>query len=148
MKPIIKAISISTKKHTKKGNKKSAHLVADQGVQGDAHAEGGIRQVSLLAWESIQKMLKSGADVKPGDLGENITTQGIDLLSLMIGARLKIGEDAVLEVTQKGKECSQPCPIFYQVGNCVMPKEGIFARVIKGGTIKVMDPINIQLEEQ
>lgn len=128
----IRAISISKEKGTKKENVKEAVLKEDYGIVGDAHA-GSERQVSLLAEESIKKMK---LNVGPGDFAENITTSGIDLMGLDIGARLKIG-DAVLEITHKGKVCHARCNIYYQAGDCVMPKEGVFAKVVKGGRISV-----------
>lgn len=132
----IKAISISKSKGTKKENVQEAILREDYGIVGDAHA-GSQRQVSLLAGESIKKMK---LNVGPGDFAENITTNGIDLMSLDIGSRLKIG-DAILEITQKGKECHTRCNIYYQAGDCVMPKEGVFAKVVKGGKIRVGEEI-------
>lgn len=112
----------------------SVELVTGYGIAGDAHAGDWHRQVSLLARESIDKMRAMGLDVSAGDFAENITTTGIDLVSLPIGSRLELGE-ALLEVTQIGKECHTRCAIFYQAGDCVMPREGIFARVIKGGIV-------------
>lgn len=132
---IIKAISISKEKGTKKTNIKQAELRKDFGIIGDAHA-GSNRQVSLLAEESIKKMQAKGLKVGSGDFAENITTQGIDLLSLKVGTKLKIGKDALLEITQFGKNCHTRCHIYYQAGDCVMPKEGVFAKVLKGGVIK------------
>jgi MOSC domain-containing protein YiiM len=117
-------------------------LVVEHGIAGDAHAGEWHRQVSLLARESIAKMQKLGLDVTTGDFAENITTEGIDLPSLPVGTRLEVGE-ALLEVTQIGKECHTRCAIYYQAGDCVMPKEGIFARVLKGGIIRPGSPIRI-----
>jgi len=112
------------------------------GLEGDAHADGGWhRQVSLLAVESIEKMRALGLDLKPGDFAENITTEGIELLSLPVGTRLHVGEEVILEISQIGKECHTGCAIFKQVGKCIMPKEGVFARVIKGGRVKAGDEI-------
>lgn len=142
MKGKIKAISISQDKGTKKTNIKKAILKEDFGIVGDAHA-GSIRQVSLLAKESIEKMRSKGLKVGPGDFAENITTQGIDLLILGMGTKLRIGKEVVLEVTQFGKVCHTRCHIYYQAGDCVMPREGIFAKVIKGGLIKGGDKIEI-----
>jgi MOSC domain-containing protein YiiM len=113
------------------------------GLDGDAHAESGIRQVSLLAKESIEKIRAKGLDVHYGDFAENLTTEGIDLPSLPIGTRLKVGQDVLLEVTQIGKVCHNRCNIFYTVGDCVMPREGIFAKVIVGGEVQVADRIEI-----
>jgi len=141
---IIKAISISKARGEKKTNVDSAKVKAGFGIIGDAHAGMEKRQVSLLAEESIQKMKEKGLNVGPGDFAENITTGGIDLLALTIGIKLKIGKDALLEISQIGKLCHTRCNIYYQAGDCVMPKEGIFARVIKDGTIKQGDLINVQ----
>jgi molybdopterin adenylyltransferase len=130
------AISISDKKGTKKTNVPSAKLVAGHGIEGDAHAGPWHRQVSLLARESIDKMIAAGLDVGPGAFAENLTTGGINLLELRIGDRLRIGE-AELEITQIGKECHDRCAIYNEAGDCVMPREGIFARVLKGSEIAV-----------
>ncbi len=137
----IKAISTSQAKGVKKINVSSASLKEDFGIEGDAHAGTPKRQVSLLAIESVEKMRAKGLKVSPGDFAENITTEGIDLLGLKIGERLTIGPEVVLELSQIGKECHTRCNIYYQAGDCVMPKEGIFARVIKGGTVKPGDEI-------
>lgn len=137
----IRAISTSLKKGTKKQNVANAVLKKDFGVIGDAHAGAGNRQVSLLAEESIAKMRCKGLNVKAGDFGENITTQGVDLLSLKIGDRLKIGKQAVLEISQIGKDCRRPCSIYYTAGDCIMPKNGVFGKVLKGGKIGPGDAI-------
>ena len=139
---VIKAISISKEKGIRKNNVDSAELKDDFGIVGDAHAGTKNRQVSLLAIESIEKMRAKGLKVKPGDFAENITTEGIDLLGLKLGDKLKIGTNVLLEVTQIGKECHARCNIYYQAGDCVMPKEGIFVKVLEGAEIKVGDRIN------
>ena len=139
----IRAISVSEKKGTRKVNVPGADLRVDCGIVGDAHAGKWHRQVSLLAVESIEKMIASGADVSPGDFAENITTEGIDLLALSFGGRLRLGESVEIEITQFGKKCHSDCEIFRQVGDCVMPREGIFARVIKPGRISVGDIIEV-----
>ena len=139
----IRAISISAKKGMKKTNVPEAELKIDFGIIGDAHAADWHRQVSLLAVESIDKMIVAGATVSPGNFAENITTEGIELPKLPIGSRLKIGGGIELEVTQIGKECHSRCEIFKQVGDCIMPREGIFAKVIKAGTIKNGDSIEV-----
>jgi len=100
----------------------------------------------LLAVESIEKMRKMGFNVGPGDFAENITCEGIELLSLPIGTHLHLGNEIVLEISQIGKECHAGCAIFKQTGKCIMPKEGVFARVIKGGPIKIGDSITIKPE--
>jgi len=137
----ILAISISDKKGARKNNVDSATLKEDFGIVGDAHAGTKDRQVSLLAQESIAKMKAKGLKVKAGDFAENITTEGLDLLSLKIGDRLKINEEIILELSQIGKVCHTRCSIYYQAGDCVMPKEGIFVKVIKGGSVKAGDEI-------
>ena len=140
-KGIVKAISISKERGTQKTNVPEAELRAGFGIVGDAHAANWHRQVSLLAVESIDKMVEMGAVVSPGNFAENITTEGVELLELPVGSRLEIGDDTELEITQIGKDCHSRCAIFEQVGDCVMPREGVFAKVIKGGFIKVGDII-------
>jgi MOSC domain-containing protein YiiM len=137
----IVAINTSSAKGTRKKNVGQSRLIPDFGIQEDAHAGDWHRQVSLLASESIDKMVQLGLKVGPGDFAENITTQGLDLLGLPIGTRFRMGAQALLEVTQIGKVCHTRCAIFYQAGDCVMPKEGIFARVLEGGEIQVGDEI-------
>ncbi|MDP3880148.1 MAG: MOSC domain-containing protein [Dehalococcoidales bacterium] len=112
------------------------------GMVGDAHADSSShRQVSLIALESIAKMREMGFDVHPGDFAENLTTEGIDLVSLPVGAEVSVGEEVLLEVTQIGKDCHTGCAIFRQVGKCIMPKEGVFTRVIRGGSVRAGDEI-------
>jgi len=139
----IKAISVSQRKGTKKVNVPQAQLRTEFGIIGDAHAGNWHRQVSLLAVESIDKMVAKGAKVSPGDFAENITTEGIDLLKLSIGGKLKLGENVELEITQFGKKCHDRCEIFEQVGDCIMPREGIFAKVTKAGRISIGDVIEV-----
>ncbi|QEM67658.1 MOSC domain-containing protein [Geobacter sp. FeAm09] len=138
----ILAVCISKNKGERKKPVPVAELREDHGMVGDAHAGEWHRQVSLLARESIDKMRRLGLEVDAGDFAENITTTGIDLVSLPIGTRLKVGP-ALLEVTQIGKECHNRCAIFYQAGDCVMPKEGIFAKVIDAGLVCPEDEIRI-----
>ena len=140
----IVAINTSSAKGTRKKNVGQSRLISDFGIQEDAHAGDWHRQVSLLALESIDKMVQLGLKVGPGDFAENITTQGLDLLSLPIGTRFRMGAQALLEVTQIGKVCHTRCAIFYQAGDCVMPKEGIFAKVLEGGEIQVGDEILVR----
>jgi MOSC domain-containing protein YiiM len=139
----IKAISISKEQGTKKYNIPTARLKADFGIEGDAHAGDWHRQVSLLGEESIAKMRAKGATVAPGDFAENITTEGIDLQSLTIGSKVRLGSEAEVEITQFGKKCHSGCAIFQQVGDCIMPREGVFAKVIKPGQIKSGDTIEV-----
>jgi MOSC domain-containing protein YiiM len=143
----VVAVCISEKKGERKKPVESVELRDNHGIVGDAHAGDWHRQVSLLARESIDKMVALGLDVNAGDFAENITTEGIDLISLPVGSRLAVGE-TVLEVTQIGKECHSRCAIYDQAGDCVMPREGIFASVIKGGVIKAGDGIVVSTESQ
>jgi len=139
----VVAVSISKEKGTRKKDVGQCQLVPDFGLKDDAHGGPWHRQVSLLAMESIRKMVEKGLQVGPGDFAENICTEGLDLTRLPIGTKLRIGSASLLEVTQIGKVCHTRCAIFYQAGDCVMPREGIFARVLQGGEIKVGDPIDI-----
>ncbi len=140
----IIAVCQSKEKGTRKEPIAEGVLKQDYGLLGDAHADCGInRQVSLIAIESINKMRRLGFDVNPGDFAENLTTEGMDLLSLPIGTELSVGEEAILEVAQIGKECHSGCAIFRQIGKCIMPKEGVFARVIRGGLVRAGDEIRV-----
>ncbi len=138
----IVSVNTSEKKTVRKKRGEHGMLVFDRGFEGDAHAGDWHRQVSLLALESIEKMQEKGLDVGPGDFAENITTEGIDLCALPVGTTMKIG-DTLLELSQIGKICHTKCAIYYQAGDCVMPKEGIFARVLTGGTIAPGDRITV-----
>lgn len=139
----IRAISVSKEKGTQKVNVPKAELRAAFGMIGDAHAGNWDRQISLLDIESINRMVAQGAAVSPGDLAENITTEGIDLAVLKLGSKLKLGLNAEIEITQFGKRCHGRCKIFEQIGDCIMPREGVFARVIKAGSINVGDRIEV-----
>jgi len=132
---VILSINISDRKGVQKRPVEEALLHPGHGIEGDAHAGGWHRQVSLLADEDIRTMRGKGVGIHFGDFAENITTEGIDLAGLPVGARLHLGE-AILEVTQIGKECHRGCAIFQAVGDCVMPRRGIFTKVIHGGTIR------------
>ncbi len=142
------AVNISEKKGTPKKRVAKALLIEDFGLRGDAHAGKGIRQVSLLARESVEKSKAQMKDperakgICEGSFAENITTEGIELFTLPVGARLKIG-GSVLEITQIGKECHDGCEISKLVGKCVMPREGIFAKVVVGGEIRAGDTIEV-----
>lgn len=138
----IVAVCTSAHKGERKKNVGKAKLLTGLGLEGDAHAGFAHRQVSLLALESIEKMRKMGLDVGPGDFAENITTENLELVTLPIGTKLKIGE-VLLEVSQIGKECHTRCAIYYQAGDCVMPKEGIFAIVLTDGIVSVGDTIEV-----
>jgi len=139
----IVAVNTSLNKGERKKNIGSANLLIGLGIEGDAHAGFAHRQISLLAEESISKMIAKGLDVGPGDFAENLTTTGIDLVCLPIGTRLRAGEDAYLRVTQIGKECHSRCAIYEQAGDCVMPREGIFVEVLRGGKLTVGDALDI-----
>lgn len=140
----VVAISISKKKGIPKTNVQSAKLIENFGIEGDIHAGNWHRQVSFLALESIDKMREKGLpNLRPGAFAENITTEFLELPMLEVGTRMKIGKEAELEITQIGKECHIKCAIFTKVGDCVMPREGIFAKVIRDGEIFVGDKIEI-----
>jgi MOSC domain-containing protein YiiM len=139
----VLAVNISERKGTRKSNIETCALLKDFGLKGDAHGGPWHRQVSLLANESIEKMRAMGLKVGYGDFAENITTEGVDLVHLPIGTSIRIGDSVLLRVTQIGKECHARCAIYYQAGDCVMPKEGIFAEVLNEGEVKVGDEIII-----
>lgn len=139
----IIAISKSEKKGQKKHNIESANLIVDHGMEGDAHAGNWHRQISLLGIASIEHMKAQRADVKPGDFAENITVEGLVLYEIPVGTKVKIGDEAILEITQIGKECHQGCAIMQQVGSCIMPTQGIFAKVLHNGTIRVGDEVQL-----
>jgi len=136
----IVAISTSTRRGIPKSNQNEVRLIENWGMENDVHAGKWHRQISILAMESVQKMRDKGVPVRPGAFAENLTTEFIDIPNLTIGTRITIGESE-LEITQIGKECHQKCAIFYRAGDCVMPREGIFAIVKKGGVIKVGDTV-------
>lgn len=139
----IIAVCTSEKKGMRKKNVGTGTMKVNFGLEGDAHGGDWHRQISLLAMESINKMQEKGLDVGPGDFAENFTTEGIELPILPIGTKLRIGEKGLGEVTQIGKECHTKCAIFYQAGDCVMPKEGIFIKVLEGGQVQVGDEIEV-----
>ena len=140
--PSVVAVCKSRKKGTRKEAVTEGLFQEDHGLIGDAHADCLTnRQVSLLAMESIDKMQGLGLNLQPGDFAENITTEGIDLVHLPIGTRIWVGDEVILEITQIGKECHTACAIRRQVGECIMPKEGIFARVVHGGMVRPGDPV-------
>jgi MOSC domain-containing protein YiiM len=140
----ITSINISPKKGTFKQPVNQAELRVDFGIVGDAHAGNWHRQISLLAQESIDKMTALGlSDLVPGMFAENITTQGMELFTLPVGTRLKLGE-CLVEVTQIGKECHQHCEIYKKVGQCIMPHEGIFVKVLIPGVVCVGDAITVE----
>jgi len=144
MKGRVKAVCVSEEKGEPKRPVDSAYLRVDRGIDGDAHAGPWHRQVSLLAVESIERMRQRGVDVRPGDMAENITTEGLALVDLPVGTRLAVGDEALLEVTQIGKECHRGCAVYQRTGDCVMPREGIFAKVLESGTVRPGDEIVVR----
>jgi len=140
----IIAVCKSNKKGTKKEIVAEGVLGEDYGLIGDAHADCCThRQVSLLAIESINKMRSLGFNIAPGDFAENLTTEGIDLVSLPVGIHISIGGEIILELTQIGKECHTGCAIYRQIGKCIMPREGVFTKVIRGGFVTAGDTIKV-----
>jgi MOSC domain-containing protein YiiM len=139
----IHAVSVSHRKGEPKHNVDQARLLVEHGLEGDAHAEGGIRQVSLLSLASIDKMVAAGAKVAPGDFAENLTVAGLEVMYLPVGTLLKVGDEVELEITQIGKACHKGCAIRELVGDCVMPREGVFARVLKEGVVRPGDTIEV-----
>ena len=141
----IVAVCRSKRKGTKKEDIGEGLLKINYGLVGDAHGDcNSHRQISLLAIESINKLCDPGLKVGPGDFAENLTTKGLDVTSLKIGGRMKVGEEVLLEITQLGKECRSPCAIYRKLGKCIMPEEGIFTRVLRGGVVRVGDRIKIE----
>ena len=139
----VLAVCVSKEKGTQKDNVGSVEIRPHYGVEGDAHAGRWHRQVSLLADESIEKMRKMGLDLDYGDFGENIVTQGVDLLELDIGTKLKLGHSVIGEVSQIGKVCHDRCAIYYKTGDCIMPREGIFLKILVGGKVSVGDKVEV-----
>jgi MOSC domain-containing protein YiiM len=137
----IVSIAVSKKKGTRKLPVDAAYVVEDHGLQEDAHSGPWGRQVSFLAAESIEESRSKGLEVGFGDFAENIATEGVDWKSVPIGSRVQLGESVIVEITQIGKECHKKCAIYYQAGDCIMPKEGVFGRVLKGGWIRSGDSI-------
>ena len=137
----IVAICISKKKGVQKKDVKQCRLIENYGLEGDAHAGSWHRQISLLAIEGRLVMENKGAKLNAGDFGENVLTEGVDFTNIIVGNELRLGQNALVRVTQIGKECHDRCHIYYQVGDCIMPREGIFAEVLRGGEIKIDDNI-------
>ena len=138
----IVSIAVSKKKGTRKEPVEEALLTVEHGLEGDAHAGPWHRQVSFLAAESIEKAKATGLSVGFGDFAENIATEGIDWPAVPIGSRFRLGEAVLVEITQIGKVCHKKCAIYYQAGDCIMPREGVFAKVIEGGRIRCGDRIS------
>lgn len=139
----IISIAISKKKGTRKKVMDKALLIADFGLEGDAHAGEWHRQVSFLSSENIESVRNDGLDVTFGDFAENIASKGIDWKNVPVGTKVRLGKEALVEITQIGKECHKKCAIYYQAGDCIMPKEGVFAKVLSGGAICCGDKIEI-----
>jgi MOSC domain-containing protein YiiM len=139
----VSSLARSRKKGTRKITVDEVLLVKDHGVEGDAHAGPWHRQVSFLAEERVEEARSRGLDVTFGDFAENIATSGVDWKEIPVGTRFTVGDAALLEITQIGKECHTKCAIYYQAGDCIMPREGVFARVITGGLVRLGDGILI-----
>jgi MOSC domain-containing protein YiiM len=139
----VTSVNLSERKTMRKARFEGGTLVLDRGFADDAHAGDWHRQVSLLAQESIDDMVAKGLDVGPGDFAENITTQGVEIMTLPLGSVVNIGDEVVLEVSQVGKTCHNKCAIYYQAGDCVMPREGIFAVVRVAGAVNVGDTVEV-----
>lgn len=142
----VVAVCVSDRTGIPKHDVGTGILKVDWGIEGDAHAGNWHRQVSLLAMESIDKMRAKGLKVRPGSFAENITTEGIELYTLPVGTRMRLGT-ALAEVTQIGKVCHDKCAIFRLAGDCVMPREGIFVKILEPGTVSVDDPVIILYNE-
>jgi len=142
----VVAVCVSDRKGVPKVSVGRRRVLAQHGLEGDAHAGAGEKQVSLLAVESIAKMRARGLDVNPGSFAENITTRGIVLFNLPVGTQIRIGS-ALVAVTQIGKDCHTRCAVYYRAGDCVMPKEGVFAKVLASGEVAVGDRIEVLSEK-
>lgn len=142
MEGIIKAVCISKKRGTEKQNVKKAMLIENYGIEHDAHAGSWHRQVSLLSYDKVQSFNQKGANVQDGSFGENLLVEGIDFRNLKVKTRLQC-QNVILEITQIGKECHSHCQIYQRMGECIMPTEGVFARVIQGGKIEVGDVMKV-----
>lgn len=143
----IESLAVSRKKGTRKTTVNRVELIADFGIKDDAHAGQWHRQVSLLASEEIEAARQNGLSVSFGDFAENIATSGVDWKTVPIGARVSLGNTAVVEITQLGKTCHNKCAIYYQAGDCIMPREGIFAQVIEGGIVSCGDSVFLEKNE-
>jgi len=143
---VVRAVCVSDVRGVQKRYVESACFSTGWGIDGDAHGGNWHRQVSLLSYEKVRQFNELGAGVDPGDFGENLVVEGIDFRSLPVGALLKCG-DTVLEITQIGKECHTHCQIFHKMGDCIMPREGVFARVVQGGSISVGDHMEVEMQK-
>ncbi|MGI6221500.1 MAG: MOSC domain-containing protein [Coriobacteriales bacterium] len=144
-KGVVRSINLSARKGGRKTPAESgeALVIEQRGLEGDGHAGDWHRQVSLLAWESVQKAQAMGLDVKEGDFAENITTEGIDLLQLPLGTKIRVGDEVLLEVSQIGKVCHTKCAIYHLAGDCIFPREGVFFVALNTGTVHVGDKIEV-----
>lgn len=140
---LVVSVNLSIRKKMRKTRGQTGTLVLDRGFEGDVHAGDWHRQVSLLAQESIDKMVEAGLHVGPGDFAENITTSGLDLMALPVGSVIRVGDSARLEISQIGKVCHTKCAIYFQAGDCVMPREGLFAVVRAAGEVRVGDAVSV-----
>lgn len=140
---IIRGICISDVRGIQKTEVPEADLIADWGIEGDAHAGKWHRQVSLLSYEKIEAFKAKGAEVENGAFGENLIVEGYDFKNLPVGSVFHVGEEAILRMTQIGKECHSHCQIFQKMGDCIMPREGVFTEVVRGGHIKVGDEVTL-----
>ena len=138
----IMAVCISEKRGTQKKNIEKVRLIENFGLEGDAHGGNWHRQVSLLSYEKVRAFEEKGISVEDGAFGENLLVEGFDFKSLPVGPRFRCGE-VLLEMTQIGKECHSHCEIYQAVGDCIMPREGVFARVLHGGMIQIGDELEI-----
>ena len=138
---VIQSLCVSEQKGTPKDSVPGVTLRADHGIEGDAHAGFDHRQLSALAFESVERMARKLPDLAPGDFGENLVTVGVDWQSLSVGDRVRLGHSVIAEVTQHGKECHTRCAIYYSAGECIMPTEGVFLRVLSDGTVAPGDSI-------
>lgn len=147
MKRIV-SIAISKKKGTRKTPVEAAEVLTNHGILGDAHAGPWHRQISFLAHEQIQEARERGLQVDFGDFAENVATEGINWKEVPLGTCVKLGEQVIVQITQIGKECHKKCAIYYQAGDCIMPKEGVFGKVLEGGNFRCDDPIEIMGERK
>ena len=139
----IAAVCLSEKKGTAKRPVETGRLVPDHGLENDAHAGNWHRQVSLLSLQKIEDFKKRGAMVQYGDFGENLVVDGIDFVTLPVGTRLSVGDEILMEITQIGKECHTRCAIYHTMGECIMPTQGVFAKVLRGGEVRAGDEMTV-----
>jgi MOSC domain-containing protein YiiM len=142
MKKVV-SVAVSKKKGTRKIPVESVNVLKDHGILGDAHAGPWERQISFLACEQIQEARSRGLRVGFGDFAENVATEGVNWKELPLGTRVKLGDQIIVEITKIGKECHKKCAIYYQAGDCIMPREGVFGRIIEGGTLRCGDEIEV-----